>query len=127
MPPSTSWGWWLLFVAFALSVLPLQMTCTGLPSTFMQSASTYEMEQQSELVELVEGGSWRPRALNFNVTDSQRRTLERLAKVTGALATSLAKARTDMYLHCSWSINRQRYLGQALLNHAREKVPAGCC
>jgi hypothetical protein len=56
----------------------------------LHSRLTYEMEQQAELVELVEAAR-AAGALNFNVTDGQRRTLERLARVTGALATSLLR------------------------------------
>lgn len=50
----------------------------------------HEMEKHGELVELVESARAAGQ-LNFNMTDSQRRALERLGKVTGALETSLLR------------------------------------
>eukprot|EP00878_Enallax_costatus_P021412 GHUV01022663.1.p1 GENE.GHUV01022663.1~~GHUV01022663.1.p1 ORF type:complete len:448 (+),score=165.80 GHUV01022663.1:328-1671(+) len=51
---------------------------------------TFEMAQHAELVELVESAR-AAGALNFNMTDSQRKALERLQRVTTALETSMLR------------------------------------
>lgn len=51
---------------------------------------TYEMAQHAELVELVESAR-AAGALNFNMTEGQRKALERLQRVTTALETSILR------------------------------------
>lgn len=50
----------------------------------------FEMAQHAELVDLVESAR-AAGALNFNMTEGQRRALERLQKVTTALETSMLR------------------------------------
>ncbi|WIA34705.1 hypothetical protein OEZ86_013016 [Tetradesmus obliquus] len=56
----------------------------------LHTRRSHEMRKHSELVELVESARAAGQ-LNFNMTDSQRRALERLNKVSTALDTSLLR------------------------------------
>lgn len=51
---------------------------------------THEMDQAAELVALVDAAK-AAGALTFNLTDGQRRTMERLQCMSNALATSLLR------------------------------------
>jgi arginyl-tRNA--protein-N-Asp/Glu arginylyltransferase len=56
----------------------------------LHTRRSHEMQKHSELVELVESARAAGQ-LNFNMTDDQRKALERLNKVSTALDTSLLR------------------------------------